>query len=418
MPKLHSRRSVVLTHSMSRSATVSSLTGSQDDAQSGKGERTAASGRPLTSNVGPHSMLKLMGWGNRPWMEFEIDPLSGRYVKRRLKSHPTWLHGYYAGFGQELKVSGLGIVLCSVFKYEGEISMHMGSAAWNLFEPGLEIAHRDGTLHCELSVVDASGKQATFRYRRKDTLLLIIDSTYDDLDFESANLPANLPSWSRRNKAELVEAWLAPKTMLRLEQWQEMWKGLGAASADHALFHELLDRYSENHRRYHTLQHLEECFTYLAQTRSLAEHPHEVALALWFHDAIYDVRRQDNEQKSAEWVKAAALRSGLASSVAERVYDLVMVTRHQALPEGTDAKLLVDIDLAILGAAAPRFDEYEFQVREEYAGVPRFLFRRKRRKILEEFIARPRIFNTDHFFNSHEAIARLNLERSLEKLGG
>ena len=61
-------------------------------------------------------------------------------------------------------------------------------------------------------------------------------------------------------------------------------------------------------------------------------------MALWFHDAIYDVKRQDNEQKSAEWAKAAALRSGLASSAAERVYELVLVTRHHAVPEGTDAK--------------------------------------------------------------------------------
>lgn len=197
-----------------------------------------------------------------------------------------------------------------------------------------------------------------------------------------------------------------------------MWKGLGAASADPALFHELLCRYSEKHRSYHTLQHLDECFAWLPLTSSFAERPHEIELALWFHDAIYDVKRQDNEQKSAEWAKAAALRSGLPTSAAERVYELVMVTRHSAVPEGTDAKILVDIDLSILGAAPERFDEYERQVREEYAWVPGLLFRRTRRKILEEFIARPQIFNTDHFFNSHEARARSNLQRSLEKLGG
>jgi predicted metal-dependent HD superfamily phosphohydrolase len=130
------------------------------------------------------------------------------------------------------------------------------------------------------------------------------------------------------------------------------------------------------------------------------------------------VKRQDNEQKSAEWAKAAALRSGLSVPAAERVYDLVMVTRHRAQPESTDAKILVDIDLSILGAPSERFDEYEGQVREEYAWVPWLLFRRKRRQILEEFIARPRIFNTDCFVESHEAQARSNLQRSLEKLGG
>lgn len=206
--------------------------------------------------------------------------------------------------------------------------------------------------------------------------------------------------------------------MPNLEQWQVMWKGLGAASPDPALFHELVGRYSENYRSYHTIQHLDECFSWLPKISSVAEHPHEIELALWFHDAIYDVKRQDNEQKSAEWAKGSALRMGLSILVAERVYDLVMVTRHSAVPHGTDAKILVDIDLSILGAAPERFDEYERQVREEYAWVPWLLFRRTRRKILEEFIARPQIFSTDLFFNSHEAKARSNLQRSLGRLGG
>jgi hypothetical protein len=141
-------------------------------------------------------------------MELEIDPLSGRYVKRRLRSEPTLLFGY-AGFGQELKVTGLGIVLCAVFVCEGELVMRMGSAAWSLFEPGLEMTHRSGALYCELALLESSGKQVIFRYRRKDPVLAIIDSTYNDWDFELANLPATLPSLARRNKAELVAEWSA-----------------------------------------------------------------------------------------------------------------------------------------------------------------------------------------------------------------
>jgi predicted metal-dependent HD superfamily phosphohydrolase len=177
-------------------------------------------------------------------------------------------------------------------------------------------------------------------------------------------------------------------------------------------------RRSPPHRRYHTVQHLDECFAWLPKTRPLAQYPYEIELGLWFHDAIYDVKRQDNERKSAEWAKAAGLRCGLPAPTAERVYDLVMVTRHRAQPEDIDAKILVDIDLSIMGAPSERFDEYERQVREEYAWVPGLFFHGKRRQILEEFIARPRIFNTDCFVESHEAQARSNLQRSLEKLGG
>ena len=153
-------------------------------------------------------MLKLKGWGLRPWMEFEIDPASGHYAKRFLKSDPTLLYGY-AGFGQELKVTGLGVVLCSVFIDKREISMYMGSAAWNLFEPGLAVTHRGGAFYCELAIHEPNGARRTFRYRRKDPILAIIDSTYDSLDFELASFPAALPSLSRRKKAELLAEWSA-----------------------------------------------------------------------------------------------------------------------------------------------------------------------------------------------------------------
>ena len=81
-------------------------------------------------------------------------------------------------------------------------------------------------------------------------------------------------------------------------------------------------------------------------------------------------------------------------------------------------QLLVDIDLAILGADAARFDEYERQVREEYAWVPSIMFRRTRRRILEQFLERPRIFQTAAFYEAREAAARQNLQRSVKQLGG
>ena len=148
-------------------------------------------------------MLKLHGYGLRPWMEFEIDPSSGHYTKRRLKSYPSWQPGY-SGWGQELKVAGMGTVLCSVFLHDGEIILRLGDLSWNLFEPGLVVRHRDGGLHCEFSVHESGGRQATFRYRRKDLLLLIIDSTYDNLDMELANMPGSLPGWCEWNKADFV----------------------------------------------------------------------------------------------------------------------------------------------------------------------------------------------------------------------
>jgi predicted metal-dependent HD superfamily phosphohydrolase len=203
-----------------------------------------------------------------------------------------------------------------------------------------------------------------------------------------------------------------------LQHWQEMWKALGVTVQDDVLLKELMRRYSEPHRKYHTLQHLDECFAKYAEVRNEASHLEEIEFALWFHDAIYNVRRQDNELQSANWARAEALAAGISETVAERLYDLVMVTRHDACAKTNDEKILVDVDLSILGADPDRFSEYESQVRAEYSWVPDTVFREKRLAILQNFLNRPRIFNTEHFASRHEAKARANLRRSIAGLGG
>src|SRR5262245_19497131 len=166
--------------------------------------------------------------------------------------------------------------------------------------------------------------------------------------------------------------------MTNPDQWRRMWAALGAP-ADEALLRVLIGKYTEPHRHYHTMQHLNECFEKLQDLRALAQRPAEIELALWFHDAIYDTKRKDNEEKSAHWAKSSVLAASLPAPVGDRVYKLVMVTRHNALPETTDEQVLVDVDLSILGASPERFDEYETQVRQEYSWVPGPLFRRERR---------------------------------------
>src|SRR5688572_4255858 len=130
--------------------------------------------------------------------------------------------------------------------------------------------------------------------------------------------------------------------------WPEIWKRLGAPVTNDELLQELVARYSEPHRRYHTLRHLDECFERLDEIRAEAERPAEVELALWFHDAIYDTKRQDNEAKSAAWASSSVLSAGLHPDIAARVRALIMATRHNAVPDGPDEKVLVDVDLSIL----------------------------------------------------------------------
>ncbi len=178
----------------------------------------------------------------------------------------------------------------------------------------------------------------------------------------------------------------------------------------------LVARYNEPHRHYHTLDHLDACLRHLSDLRGLAAHPDEVALALWFHDAIYDIGATDNERRSADWAVESQRSAGVASVVAQRIFALIMVTRHEVVPCTTDEQVMLDVDLAILGASTAVFDGYESQVRAEYQAVPEPLFRVNRSRILQGFLARARIYHTDQFHRRFEASARRNLARSIAAL--
>lgn len=202
-----------------------------------------------------------------------------------------------------------------------------------------------------------------------------------------------------------------------VQRWQRAWTALGARP-DEGLHAELLARYAEQHRAYHTQQHLAEFLSLFDEFRAFAERPAEVEIALWFHDAIYDVHRHDNEALSADWARAALLDAGAAADAAGRVAALVLATRHSVAPQTADEQLLVDIDLAILGAGPARFAEYEAQIRAEYAHVPEAVFNDKRGAILAGFLARPVLFGVAELRERFEAPARRNLAQALAALNG
>lgn len=203
--------------------------------------------------------------------------------------------------------------------------------------------------------------------------------------------------------------------MINLARWSQPWTELGL-EARMELHADLRKRYSEGHRAYHTLHHLAECLEMLSKTRTLAEAPNEVEIALWFHDAIYEPRREDNEEQSAKWAAREVGRAGGNPAMQQRMIDLILVTKHDGAPQTPDEALLSDIDLAILGVGPKRFEEYEKQVRTEYRYVPTSLFRPGRRKVLTAFLERPNIYFTDWFRERYEAPARRNLERALARL--
>lgn len=198
--------------------------------------------------------------------------------------------------------------------------------------------------------------------------------------------------------------------------WDWCFETLSLRAPD-GVFETLVARYSEAHRAYHTLQHIEECFAQFDRVHG-ARAPGEVGLALWFHDAIYDPRASDNEARSAEWARAVLVESGAPATTIEAVERLILATQHDATPQDHDAQIVVDIDLSILGADENRFQEYEVQVRREYQWVEENAFRRGRTDVLQAFLNRPFIYSTADFRARLGASARSNLTRSIAALSG
>lgn len=206
--------------------------------------------------------------------------------------------------------------------------------------------------------------------------------------------------------------------VLNIENWKRVWAAFVTEDTANLrdVHNELLNRHSESHRHYHTTQHLAECLEHAAEILPLAEHPAEAEAALWFHDAIYDPRRDDNEARSAALARETALALRVDQAAAARIHDLILATRHTTPPESADARVVVDADLWILAAAEARFDEYEAQVRLEYDWVPEADYRTARAAVLNNFLDRERIYHTPLFNRQFEAQARANLLRSLRLL--
>ncbi|MFO0967748.1 MAG: hypothetical protein U0793_19475 [Gemmataceae bacterium] len=206
--------------------------------------------------------------------------------------------------------------------------------------------------------------------------------------------------------------------MLDCHRFLRTWERLTGKPPPDDLFVALADSYAAPERAYHNAAHILDCLGELDACRACAVHPDEIEIALWFHDAVYDSRRADNEERSAAWASSALTASGAAQERVERVVALVLATKHTEPPGSTDAALLVDIDLSILGREPDVFDRYDFGIRREYAWVPEQTYRRERGGILRRFLARPRLFATDFFQHRYEAPARANLERALKRLEG
>ncbi|MGK5743101.1 HD domain-containing protein [Micromonospora sp. URMC 103] len=206
-----------------------------------------------------------------------------------------------------------------------------------------------------------------------------------------------------------------------LDRWTAAARGAGATdpTAVTDAGDELLRRWREPHRHYHTLDHLRAVLDVVDRYAGLARRPDLVRLAAWCHDAVYDPRAAGdaNERDSADLAGRLLTGMGLPADAVAEARRLVLLTAgHAVTADDPDGALLCDADLAVLAAPTPGYDRYAAAVRREYAHVPDADFRAGRARVLDALLALPALFRLPPLADRWERPARANLHRELGAL--
>ena len=181
-------------------------------------------------------------------------------------------------------------------------------------------------------------------------------------------------------------------------------------------------RYAEPHRAYHGQAHVDALLAGLDALGPAVHAPATAELAVWYHDAVYDPARSDNEARSAALLRSEM--AGLADPAALTAAALIVeATASHHLPPGLDTAawedcaLVLDLDMAVLGASAAEYDAYEQGIAAEYVPVHgTATFRAGRAAFLRRTLERPALFYTDRFRRALDARARDNMRRALATL--
>jgi predicted metal-dependent HD superfamily phosphohydrolase len=212
-----------------------------------------------------------------------------------------------------------------------------------------------------------------------------------------------------------------PRYNALLAEWGEVLRRCqtdpGSAPDPAPYGRDLLERWAEPQRRYHTLDHLVAVLTRVTELTAYSGDPDTAVLAAWFHDAVYRPDRSENEERSAALAERALTEAGVHPARTSEVARLVRLTvTHDPADDDPDGQVLCDADLAILASAPSGYAAYASGVREEYHFVPGDAFREGRAGVLRQLLALPHLFRTPYAQRHWEATARYNITSELEML--
>lgn len=173
--------------------------------------------------------------------------------------------------------------------------------------------------------------------------------------------------------------------------------------------------YSSKKRYYHNWQHIQTLLQELEAAKHLLLDYHTVVFAVFYHDAVYNVLKQNNEAKSAELAILHLSKMGVPLILQQQCSALIMATQHHGLSSNNDCNYFIDADLGILGSAPIVYQRYVAAIRKEYAIYPDIAYKTGRQKVLRHFLQMKHIFKTDFFAERYEAQARENIAQELSR---
>lgn len=175
----------------------------------------------------------------------------------------------------------------------------------------------------------------------------------------------------------------------------------------------LFSLYEIPYRDYHNINHIEHC---LKEYDLLSEDELDfvIELSIFYHDAVYAPKEKDNEKRSCDWAEFDLTIMKVPTDDILKLKRLIMATKHDVYPnDREDEKIIVDIDLSILGQDEKIFNKYCIGIREEYSHVEDYGYAKGRKKFLQRLLERPRIYQTNFFHEKYEVIARENIKREM-----
>lgn len=182
------------------------------------------------------------------------------------------------------------------------------------------------------------------------------------------------------------------------------------------IYDRLYCEYSDWNRPYHNLSHILSLLNLRVKYADKIKKIHQFDLAIWFHDAIYDAKKKDNEAQSAE-LFMEFMRPFLTKEDLVFIKSLILstVNHFPLLPDDSDHLYFLDFDLAVLSAERATYQLYAEAIKEEYRSIFSFLiYTNGRKKVLESFRQRKTIYFSQIFQENFELEARENLAWEIE----